>query len=143
MHKICNFSRSCRSVFIRGSALKQSRVKPVLRALPEIQQRRGLGESSRVNDSHRHRIASACGREAMLQRLRFHRADDVQAHGGGEQAAQMMEEKQAQPRVSRGNAELAHHRAKDGSEMAAAAAGQRSLDCTGKDSLRRREQCCP
>ncbi len=60
-----------------GSALKQPRIKPVLCSLPQFEQRRGLRDvgNGQVLASRQNGLRP--WRQPMLQRLRFHRADNA------------------------------------------------------------------
>ena len=66
--------------------LKQPRIKPVLRALPQIQQGRSLRDVINIQRPAIRDDFYRRGREPALQDLGFHRTHNVQAHGGGEDA---------------------------------------------------------
>ena len=86
-------------------------------ALPQFEERGGLGEIVEGRGAGALGGGLGGGREAVLEGLGFERADDVEADGGGEGAAQMMEGEQAKGGLGV-HFETAQGGAEDGREMA-------------------------
>lgn len=76
------------------STLEQSGVKSVLRRLPEVVQGLGLSGVLGLQSGAAGQHVLSMDRELKLERLRLHWPDDPEPHAGGQQPAQVGEEKQ-------------------------------------------------
>ena len=69
-----------------------------MRALPEIEQRRGLGEIVEGDGCTAMSNSFGLRNKSVLNRLTLHRTDDIQTHRRGDCAAQVHEDEQAHGR---------------------------------------------
>jgi len=126
---------------VRPAGLEQPRVEPVVRALKQVGERRGLGERFRPQ-------LAACGvrlvqqrPQARQHRLRFVRAGQAKADCGGEHVARGAPEQHALD-VGEAQIERAHRRAPDRRQVQLEARSPRLQrgDSLREDARRRGEK---
>jgi hypothetical protein len=83
------------------SGLEKPRVQAVMSSLPQIEERRDLGNFINVEIAAALEYLLSARPKPVLQGLALHRADNPQTHGGSDQAAEVPEEEQS---ASGGNA---------------------------------------
>jgi hypothetical protein len=103
-------------------ALEQARVEVIVRALDELDERRGLGDVRESECPATREGSVECWVEVEVERLRFAGARAAEPNGGGEQAAQA-EVQERSERFIAIDAERARDVAERGREMA--------FDCAG------------
>src|SRR5262245_38479097 len=99
-----------------ASRLKQPRIQTIMRALPQLEQRRGLRKIVESQGAGLFENGVGGRRELVLQRLSFHRPDNVQPHGRGEGAAEMIEKEKAERCFTR-DLKTTQTGSKDGSKV--------------------------
>src|SRR5690349_8664630 len=83
--------------------LEKPRVQAIMSSLPQIEERRDLGDFINVEVVAGLQYLLGARPKPLLQSLSLQRADNPQTHRGGNQAAQVPEERQS---ASRGKARL-------------------------------------